>query len=474
MFKNSSSQMILLANAALAALVSFVTSDTVQARSAKPAIIKHHTVAADFELDQSAALFLEKTARISNAADCFPLHVSQIRQIATFYQFCSEAAAAAEMDSVNITENFAVSDELAPRFNFWRRIYSLYSKDSFVLHTAQYPEIVFEIADLSRIDSGDKTKSKLAQNFLKDRRRQYARVLISLHQNRRVDPAVMTPILTPTMRRIITLMRHIDDPNKYIKAANSIRIQRGQRDFIADGFAMASRYLPAVEQEFVEQGVPLELSRLAFVESSFNLLAVSKVGASGVFQIMEGTARQFRMKIADQYDERNDPIKAARAAARLLRYNYATTGSWPLAITGYNHGAAGVMRAARESGHNDIEHLALKYSSRTFGFASQNFYCEFLAVLATLKDGRKVFPNAKLEAPIHFRVIRIGNPQSIAEIRKIHKVSNEELAIFNRDLSRRFIRSNAILPRGYMVKIPDRSPAGTVAFSSFLSQGTTP
>ena len=99
---------------------------------------------------------------------------------------------------------------------------------------------------------------------------------------------------------------------------------------------------------FRDQGMPDDLALLPHVESSFNVRAYSKYGAAGVWQFMRGTGRRF-MKVDYVVDESLDPITATRAAARLLRENYAILGTWPLALTAYNHGAAGMARAVRSS-----------------------------------------------------------------------------------------------------------------------------
>ena len=84
------------------------------------------------------------------------------------------------------------------------------------------------------------------------------------------------------------------------------------------------------------------------------------------------------MKISYEIDERLDPILASEAAAKLMQENYQTLGSWPLAITAYNHGMAGMKRAKRKLHTSDIAKIVAKYRSRYFKFASRNFYCEFL------------------------------------------------------------------------------------------------
>jgi membrane-bound lytic murein transglycosylase D len=456
--KKSFSRKLLLLATALAAISS--TSALAKTKSAKkPKLPETHLA-----FDQGSTLFFDKSSRISAATDCFPIHITQSGDVGVFYQYCPESAAAADYQSVKVSDNFTVPEALAPRFNFWRRVYSLWSKDTYVLHSAEYPEIVLEVGDFSRITAGDKTKSKIAKDFFKQRRRDYAKILVSMHHHRKDDPNT----LPPTMRRIAKLMERITDHDKYLKVANNLRVQRGQRDFIAEGFGNASKYLPAIEKEFISVGVPVELSRIAFIESSFNLKAESKVGASGVFQIMPATGRQYRLKITDYIDERNDPVKAARAAAKLLALNYKISGSWPLAITGYNHGVNGIMRASRKAGSRDIGYLVKNHSGGAFGFASKNFYSGYLAILATLKQGDKIFPKVTTYAPLQFHSVRLPKSMNLAEVRKLHRVTNEEIFTYNHDISRRIVRAGGYLPAGYVLKIPDRNPKTEVAFSSVI------
>ncbi|HIE79685.1 MAG TPA: lytic transglycosylase, partial [Nitrospinaceae bacterium] len=98
-------------------------------------------------------------------------------------------------------------------------------------------------------------------------------------------------------------------------------------------------------------------------------------------------------------DERRDPILATYGAAKLLKKNFESVGSWPLAITAYNHGLQGMKRAKKRFG-SDIVKVIAKYKSRTFGFASQNFYAEFLAALHVIKNQNKYFPKLVIKKPI--------------------------------------------------------------------------
>ncbi|MBI2115459.1 MAG: transglycosylase SLT domain-containing protein, partial [candidate division NC10 bacterium] len=116
------------------------------------------------------------------------------------------------------------------------------------------------------------------------------------------------------------------------------------------------------------------------MESTFNPQARSKAGAVGLWQFIRSTGKRY-LSITRRRDDRRDPIRATEAAARLLRHNYEALGSWPLAIIAYNHGREGILSARAAVGSSAIEEIIARYTGPRFGFASKNFYAEFLAAL---------------------------------------------------------------------------------------------
>ena len=143
---------------------------------------------------------------------------------------------------------------------------------------------------------------------------------------------------------------------------------------------------------------------LPHVESSFNAAAYSKVGAAGLWQFMRSTGRRY-MRVDDAVDERLDPYRSTEAAAQLLAYNYRVLGSWPLALTAYNHGAAGMRRAKESVGTDDFVKINRTYNSRTFGFASRNFFPSFLAALTIDENPEKYFGALERRPEQKFREI---------------------------------------------------------------------
>ena len=149
-------------------------------------------------------------------------------------------------------------------------------------------------------------------------------------------------------------------------------------DRFREGLIRSGAYVDQIKEIFRSYGLPSDLAYLPHVESSFNPKAYSKFGAAGLWQFMRSTGKRF-LEIDYTLDERRDPIRASHAAARLLKENYKALGTWPMAITAYNHGLAGMMRATRSKGN--YEAIFKQYRSRLFKFASRNFYSEFLAAV---------------------------------------------------------------------------------------------
>ena len=400
-------------------------------------------------LDLDAQQYALKATALEKTDECIPMHVRDQGVIGILYLSCSDAAFSKDGEAVEISESFRAPQEIARRFNFWRRIYSLWGKDQYVMHLSQYPEVVVEAYDVSRVgdEVGAVRREIMVKAVAKHQRDDYSKLFLAMHRLRADESK-----FSPAMQRLAAAMIHVKDADKYLIAARTLRLQRGQRDFIANGLLVAPRYLSAIETEFKNQGLPVEITRLAFVESSFNLGANSKVGASGVYQIMPATGRQY-LKIVPGIDERRDPIKASRAAAKLLKLNYELTGSWPLAITAYNHGAGGIRRAVNATKSTDIVELINRYNGPAFGFASKNFYSSFLAVLATLKERDRLFPEVPKVEALTFDPITLSKPMSIAEVRRKHGMTTAEIAELNPDIEHPLLYGNGSLPRGYVLKV---------------------
>jgi membrane-bound lytic murein transglycosylase D len=208
-----------------------------------------------------------------------------------------------------------------------------------------------------------------------------------------------------------------------------------------------------MEKIFREEGLPVELTRLPFVESSFNVNARSKVGASGIWQFMPRTGRAY-MRVARDVDERNDPLIATRASARVFKQNYMMLESWPLAVTGYNHGAFGVKNITRKLGTNDLAEIVEKYSSRSFGFASENFYACFLAALAVEKEAGKYFSDPRWSGEIETGELKLTRSMPWKTLLDFYDGDSALAALLNPHFTALIRKSKSQIPRGATVRVP--------------------
>jgi peptidoglycan lytic transglycosylase D len=229
-----------------------------------------------------------------------------------------------------------------------------------------------------------------------------------------------------------------------------IRSQRGAKEHFAEGLKISGRYIAEMKKIFREEGLPEELSYLPLVESSFNIRARSGVGAVGMWQFMPDTGKKF-MRIDESIDERRDPMASTRAAARLLKQNYRLMdNNWPLAITAYNHGTEGIFRGMKAVESDDLVEMIKRYQSPTFGFASKNFYAEFLAVveIATKRDA--YFPFLRAHAPVLLREVEVKRQAPLNAVLKPASITQNDFFEWNPALD----RDIKAIPMGYRVKLP--------------------
>jgi membrane-bound lytic murein transglycosylase D len=228
-----------------------------------------------------------------------------------------------------------------------------------------------------------------------------------------------------------------------------VKTQRGVKEQFIAGLKISGRYMSQMRQIFRDEGLPVELAYLPLVESSFNVRARSTAGAVGMWQFMPDTGRKF-LRITDTVDERRDPLVSTRAAARLLSENRKLLGNWPLAITAYNHGTEGIFRAIDGLGTRDLVEIIRRYQSPTFGFASKNFYAEFLAAADIARNSEAHFPFLRPHPPLSLHEIEIKRQVTIQSLLKPAAVSQSDFFEWNPALS----PTATMIPAGYRVKIP--------------------
>jgi membrane-bound lytic murein transglycosylase D len=284
-----------------------------------------------------------------------------------------------------IGSEFHIPPSMRTAVEFWLRIYTQYTTQQQVIFDARHPEVVYEVLDFK--DIAQTSRNAVVYEIRREQKlRSTMRAYRAAFDRLRSKKASKKRKPSREEVNILAAIKGLNHKHTFAQLRSNLRSQTGQRDNVMKGLLAAEAFLPRMEQVFTSVGVPPELTRLALVESSFDLRAYSRVGAVGVWQFMPNTGG--RMLVIDRHheiDERLSPIKSSVAAARLLRENYQQFKSWPLAVTSYNHGLRGLTKFRRSKGSRDfreIAHLFDPCSSKSpLGWAGRNYYAEYLAML---------------------------------------------------------------------------------------------
>src|SRR3984957_6315093 len=238
-----------------------------------------------------------------------------------------------------------------------------------------------------------------------------------------------------------------------MSAVEDIRFQLGQADRSREGLVRSGFWQAHIVQTLKDLGMPTELGVLPHVESSFNAAAYSKAGAAGLWQFMRSTGRRY-MRIDSAVDDRMDPFRATEAAAQLLSFNYRLLGTWPLALTAYNHGAEGMRRAKEQLGTDDIVKIVRGYHSPSFGFASRNYYVSFLAALSVSQNPEKYFANLERSSESGFQELKVPSTVTAAALVRTLGVDREVLRGMNPALRPAVWNGQRSVPAGYVLRLP--------------------
>ena len=347
-------------------------------------------------------------------------------------------------------QRFPLPDALRDNVAFWTAIFSEYSSQQAVLHDERHLGVLYAVLDFSQLEASDLSdikKELRRKKAVRKTEQHYGSILLALASGKAPDDE--------DHRRVKALLRDLPGgASKYRAARERLRTQTGLKDQFAEAIERSGRYLAAMEASFEEHGVPKVLTRMAFVESMFQEGARSKVGAGGIWQLMPATARSY-LSIGPEVDERYDPLTAADAAARILRDNFRSLESWPLAITAYNHGASGMRRAVRSLGTRDPGVVLTRYKSRTFGFASRNFYAEFLAAANIYAQREQHFPHARPAPALRYDTFKPSLYVSALDLARQSGVPLEDLRKLNPAFVREIWRGGLLVPKGYELRVPE-------------------
>jgi len=279
---------------------------------------------------------------------------------------------------------FAINPELPSqgleqRIGFWKKVFAQYGADDVIIHDRIFVNLIYGVT----AKATQEAKIAEVQSALRE------------IQSNLGTPNTLSPRATHIFSAIVTEGLPLSSSLIDDLIAN-IHTQIGIKERFRDGIIRSGRYVEKFREIMRDHDLPAELALLPLVESSFQN-ARSKAGAVGVWQFMKSTGKLY-MKITSKVDERLDPIRSSETAAHFLRDNYRVLGAWPLAITAYNHGRGGMYQAQKLHG-SDLLAIIDGYRGPAFGYASMNFYSEFLAAVEVYENYPEYFGELALDRP---------------------------------------------------------------------------
>lgn len=304
--------------------------------------------------------------------------------------------------------HFHLPPSLEDDVRFWIDVFTRYRLNEAIVHDRLNPSHVLAVVPL---DSG-RTQEVDAV------RHRYVKLTAAL---RSAAPGDRNRLLAPFGPPLA--------PQAIAESADRVRVQPGQREVFRDSLLRSQRYLPMLRRILAGAGLPPQLAYLPHVESSFESNAESHAGAIGLWQLMPDTARELLLRVDDKVDERRQPAKSTAAAAAYLRAAYDQLQSWPLAVTSYNYGLNGTLRAIDSVGSRHLHDILARHTSPSFGFASRNFYAQFLAAVHVADNEDWYFPEI---AEMRRREYVVRKGDTLWLIARRHGVTVERIRSANR------------------------------------------
>ena len=369
--------------------------------------------------------------------------------IFTLFLFGSDALVARTNNSSS--RLFPTPESLKPNVEFWKNIYAKYSERDVVIHDSYDLSIVYEVVNMDSLFRGINVSERLQWKKIERIKKGYKSILRKLSRKKKLR----IESLRGKERYVASLFNGELTSKRLLKASRNIRGQNGLRERFRLGLQRSGLYLPYMKKIFQEANLPLELLAIPHVESSFNYKAYSKFGAAGIWQFTRSTGRSY-MKINYEVDERLDPIRATESAALHLKRNHEKLRSWPLAVTAYNHGRNGMLRAKKKFGDN-IGRIVKYYRSGSFGFASRNFYSEFLAALHITQNHRDYFGEIEFHKARDFISFNTPHYIKVSDLTSKLDISLKEFAEFNPAFRPSVINSKRRIPKDFPIRVPYRS-----------------
>ncbi len=340
---------------------------------------------------------------------------------------------------------------LEERVQFWERIFTIYGRNDVLIHDRDEVNLVYEVLRYEG-DSEHDDKVRKRQRLSIDSRLAYWKARLKQLAGR----AAAGPVTAEEDRDLLRIIEkghgRAVSPAEIKDLADGLHVQRGIRELFLDGWIRSGRYLPHMEGIFADMGIPREILAIPLFESGFRSESKSRKGATGVWQFIRSTGRLF-LKIDRHFDERLDPLLATRGAGRFLLDAYARLDSWPLAVMAYNHGTYGIFNAQRKVGSDPMA-IIRYYSGRQFGYASRNYYPEFLAALRVMRDPEGHLPGAVTQPAWSFTLVELKKPADLASTCRQHGLDADTFFELNPSVIRGRAKHGLVLPAGFPLRLP--------------------
>lgn len=193
--------------------------------------------------------------------------------------------------------------------------------------------------------------------------------------------------------------------------------------------AISEYYFPVFEEALAKENVPLEIKYLSIVESALNPKAVSRMGATGLWQFMYATGKEYNLNVDSYVDERSDPVKSSKAATQYMTKMYRIFGDWELVLASYNSGAGNVAKAIRRSGGQQNYWNIRKYLPKE----TQGYVPAFLATMYIYEYHKEhgIVPNRAMVKHFETDTIMIKKEMSFKQIADLMDVPVSQIQLLN-------------------------------------------
>jgi membrane-bound lytic murein transglycosylase D len=264
------------------------------------------------------------------------------------------------------------------------------------------------------------------------------------------EPPAPTPETERTVANDLQVVVHDIEIPQNARVLAYVELFAGRlKWYLEDGLSRGARYLPMIQEVFRAEGVPLDLAYVPLIESAFKPNALSRAKAKGMWQFMRGTALENGLRHDWYIDERADPEKATRAAAKYLKTLYSMFGDWHLALASYNGGPGRVQRAMKRSGRDDFWKLTA--TPRYLPRETRDYVPLILAAIIVARSPAQYeMEVTPLEVPL-FETVTVAGAVDIRRVAEWAGASVQDIQNLNPELRR---WTTPIRATEYALKVP--------------------